>query len=550
LYYLHVKRLLETRTDGAIGDQDYVAIVEIIEKDFKVATDHNIRMSTFADLKANFSFRKKDYSRSDRISELYNDLIYQGVLPDAPNPANPAQQPGVSNPVQMRELKIFPLTAPGAWDTSFSPRAGNAGRQAKVPMLIINSTSLNTARAWQFTAQSMGEPIAHTAKGTPIYEETDSKPLRLRWARPSYDNISPRQQKFSLGHAVGASACVPVLFPPLSISDLYTDIRVQLVDGGVFDNQGIESLQYEECTHYVVSDASGQIGIENEPQTGSFPVLTRTSNDIYPDRVRTESLQKLFAARGRGNIAFMHLRKGLGVAEIPWNDANNLPAGPINNIPPNTAVYGVAAEVQDCLSKIRTDLDAFSEVEAFTLMLDGYRMSNPELAALAASSFPAGAAGPLPGPWGFNAIAPWINAPTPDYLKQLKVSNYLFGKALFLIPWLAALAAAAVLLLLIALWPWLWTLFTSNIQISIPGSAVAIILLMVLVGKFAPRLEKIFDFFKFLRAPLGTLRRLLFSVAPAVLIGTGIVQLYLKLINPLYLKRGSIAELERRKPGS
>ncbi|MGH8552981.1 MAG: hypothetical protein ACRERS_06765, partial [Methylococcales bacterium] len=89
-----------------------------------------------------------------------------------------------------------------------------------------------------------------------------------------------------------------------------------------------------------------------------------------------------------------------------------------------------------------------------------------------------------------------------------------------------------------------------NIQISIPGSAVAIILLMVLVGKFAPRLEKAFNFFKLLRAPLETLRRLLFSVAPAVLIGTGIVQLYLKLINPLYLKRGSVAELERRKPGS
>ncbi|MGH8475000.1 MAG: patatin-like phospholipase family protein, partial [Methylococcales bacterium] len=187
LYYLHVKKLLETSTDGAIGDHDYVAIVEIIEKDFKTATDHNIRMSTFADLKANFDFVKKDYSRSDRISELYNDLIYKDVLPDAPNPANPAQQPGVSKPVQMRELKIFPLTAPGTWDTNFSPRTGNAGRQAKVPMLIINSTSLNTARAWQFTAQSMGEPIAHDANGNPIYEETDSKPLRLRWARPSYD---------------------------------------------------------------------------------------------------------------------------------------------------------------------------------------------------------------------------------------------------------------------------------------------------------------------------------------------------------------------------
>ncbi len=537
LYYLHVKNLLETKTDNQITNQDYMNLVEKIEKTFKEATDHNIRMSTFADLKSNLRFRKQEYSRSDRISTLYNDLIYYGVLQD------------VSNPVQMRELKIFPLIAPGTWDKSFSPRSGNAPRKAKVPMLVINATSLNTGRAWQFTAQSMGEPIAHDANGNPVYEETDSKPIRLRYARPSYNDIVERQQGFSLGHAVGASACVPGLFPPLSISDLYPDIRVQLVDGGVFDNQGIESLQFEQCTHYVVSDASGQIAIENEPQTGAFPVLVRASDSIFPDRVRTESLQKLFSQRGRGNIAFMHLRKGLEVREIPWNAPDGNPAGGDPAAPPipaKTSAYGVAPQVQELLSKIRTDLDAFSEVEAFSLMLDGSLMSEQELSALAAS-----ATGPQTqkqqGAWGFKTIAPWINNPgeDSDYLRQLEVASYLFGKVLFLIPWLSALAAVAVLLLLAALWPWLPSLLES----SIPTLLIIMILLAVLARKFAPRLEKIYKLFKILRAPAEIGYRLAVIVGPCLL-GTGFVQLYLKLINPLFLKRGSVAELKRREPRS
>ncbi len=422
-------------------------------------------------------------------------------------------------------------------------------RQAKVPILVINATSLNTGRAWQFTAQSMGEPIAHDASGNPIYEETDSKPLRLRWAHPSYDNIVPHQQDFPLGHAVGASACVPGLFPPLSISGLYQDIRVQLVDGGVFDNQGIESLQYEQCTHYIVSDASGQLVVESQPQTGTLPVLVRASDSIYPDRVRTESLQKLFAERGRENVAFMHLRKGLEVKEVPWITANNKPADAKAPIPATTNDYKVAAEVQEHLSKIRTDLDAFSEVEAFSLMLDGYLMSGQELAILRTNAFKPDAteanAPPLKGAWKFEAIAPWINNPGPDYLKQLKVSNYLFGKALFLIPWLSALAAVVVLLLLAALWPWLPTLLAT----SIPTLLIVMILLAILATKVAPHLEKIFSFLKIIHTPAEIVYRLVSVAAPAV-IGTVFVQIYLKLINPLYLKRGSVAELNRREPRS
>ncbi|MGH8558627.1 MAG: patatin-like phospholipase family protein [Methylococcales bacterium] len=528
LYYLHVKNLLDNRPDAAITNQDYVALVEDIERNFKQATDKNIRMSTFADFWSNLRFRQADYSRSDRISVLYNDLIYQKILQ------------GVSNPVRMRELKIFP----GGPGTSFDPRTGNAKRQAKVPILVINATSLNTGRAWQFTAQSMGEPIAHDQNGNPVYDETDSKPIRLRWARPSYDSIVGHQQNFALGHAVGASACVPALFPPLSVSGLYEDgnqdIRVQLVDGGVFDNQGIESLQYEECTHYVISDASGQLGVEYQPHTEGFKVLWRGFDSLFPDRVRAESLQKLFAAKGRGNIAFMHLRKGLGVREIPWIGVGGIPAGHANSTPATTRNYGVSEEVQERLSKIRTDLDAFNEVEAFSLMLDGYLISEQPLADLTATAFPSGkAGGPHAGAWRFKAIAPWINNPNLDYLRQLEVANYLFGKALFLIPALSALAVGAVLLLLVLLWPYVQAL----LETSIPTIGIAIILLAILADKLAKRLETIFKPFRILRSPVEAIYRLLLVAIPAAFIATPFVNLYLWLVNPLFLWRGRVENL-------
>ena len=50
------------------------------------------------------------------------------------------------------------------------------------------------------------------------------------------------QRGFPLGLAVAASAGVPGVFPPLAISGMYGGVRVQLVDGGVQDNQGIQGL--------------------------------------------------------------------------------------------------------------------------------------------------------------------------------------------------------------------------------------------------------------------------------------------------------------------
>jgi hypothetical protein len=69
-----------------------------------------------------------------------------------------------------------------------------------------------------------------------IHEAADSVP-RLEWAW-----YAPEAGwQMELGRAVAASACVPGIFAPLRIDDAYDGIQVQLVDGGVHDNQGTVS---------------------------------------------------------------------------------------------------------------------------------------------------------------------------------------------------------------------------------------------------------------------------------------------------------------------
>jgi predicted acylesterase/phospholipase RssA len=528
LYYLHVKKLLESKPDADVEDQDYIDLVKRIETDFKKATDRNIRLRTFADFQSNLKMARANYSRSDRISELYNAYLYRDVLNN------------VSDPVQMRELKIHPPGEP----EDFHPRTGNAHRKAKVPVLNINASVLNNGQDWQFTAQNMGEPLGdEDVKQLP---ETVT-PADIYRRAPSYADIAPHQQNFELGHAVGASACVPGLFPPLAVSGLYQtdedDIRIQLVDGGIYDNQGIEALLWARCTHFIVSDASLQLAVENEPRTDTLPVLLRAANCVTPDRLRSETFDNLFDTFGRDKTAFMHLRKDLGIRKIPWINQNGKPVEddepPI--LPKTQEHFGVAPKVQELLANVRTDLDAFTEVEAYSLMLDGYRMSAPELNAFRnVNGFGAAQAQPNGG-WNFLAIASKIDAPTPspDYLKQLKVSGLRFGKAMMLIPALSALIMSLILFLLVILWPYLKLL----LEIRIPLSAIAVLIVVVAVYQYLMKWEKMFEFLKPVRLAVDAVKRIVLNVAPALLL-MPFIWIHLGLINPLYLWRGRIDNLD------
>lgn len=527
LYYLHVKNLLESIPDDRITDQHYIDIVKEIELDFLKATEKNIRMSTFTNFIANFKMVLFEYSRSDRIAKLYNEAFYQLVLS------------GVSDPIQMQELKIYPKGG----STNFYPLTDNNSRKAKVPILVLNATSLNSGRNWQFTAQTMGEP--------PVLgiNKFDKKPIRLRRADgDGYGNMvnTPiNQQQFSLGHAVAASACVPILFDPLAISNLYynredkENIRVQLVDGGIFDNQGTDGLLQYDCTCFVISDAAGQMGTENNPAVDAIPVALRVGS-ILQDRVRTESLLHL-TATNTNNVAFISLREGLGIQQIGWFDKNNIQAPDIL-IPPSSQVFGVDPRVQDSLSKMRTDLDAFTEVEAYSLMLDAYLMSKMELdnykKTVNCSDIQNSVSRFSNKDWAFLGIEKWMREPTEEYLKQLKVAQLTFGKALMLLPWLLIPLFFIAFVSLYVYWSQLVGLLFS----SIPVYLIVIALLPLVINRIAPDLLKLLPFLEALR-PTAMLAKAVGKVM-LLTMGTVFVQLYLWIINPLFLKYGRLSNLK------
>ena len=527
LYYLHVKKLLESIPDDRITDQHYIDIVKEIELDFLKATEKNIRMSTFTNFIANFKMVLFEYSRSDRIAKLYNEAFYQLVLS------------GVSDPIQMQELKIYPKGG----STNFYPLTDNNSRKAKVPILVLNATSLNSGRNWQFTAQTMGEP---PVLGINMF---DKKPIRLRRADgDGYGNMvnTPiNQQQFSLGHAVAASACVPILFDPLAISNLYYNredkesIRVQLVDGGVFDNQGTDGLLQYDCTCFVISDAAGQMGTENNPAVDAIPVALRVGS-ILQDRVRTESLLHL-TATNTNNVAFISLREGLGIQQIGWFDKNNIQAPDIL-IPPSSQDFGVDTRVQDSLSKMRTDLDAFTEVEAYSLMLDAYLMSKMELdnfkKTVNCSDIQNSVSRFSNKDWAFLGIEKWMREPTEEYLKQLKVAQLTFGKALMLLPWLLIPLFFIAFVSLYVYWSQLVGLLFS----SIPVYLIVIALLTLVINRIAPDLLKLLPFLEALR-PTAMLAKAVGKVM-LLTMGTVFVQLYLWIINPLFLKYGRLSNLK------
>jgi NTE family protein len=405
-YYLLLKDLLESKTDHEITDSDYVELVQKLEKHFLNAVQKNLRMRTFANPLKNMRMCMPNYSRSDAIGELYENHIYRPLI----NVGN--------RRIRMSDLLIQPkgVTQPfHPWDTV----NGNPRRRHKVPVLMINATSLNSGHNWYFTAMSMGEvpPRDFT------FRDIDK---RDRYRRMGYDEIDEastgRKPYFLLGNAVAASAGVPGIFPPMAISKLYKDRRVQLVDGGAYDNQGIASLLDPDCvcSDFVVSDASGQIEATDKPRTDLLSVLS-TSSSILMRRVPEEIVNNLVQTQAK-HVAYFHLARGLSARKINWAPSDKIEI----EADSSTSQFDVSEEVQRALSKIRTDLDSFTDVEAGCLETSGYQMSKPELLKLK----PYVSSQPPQGNWQFSQYQPLLKAGDPKTLNQLEQGRYRFFKPL------------------------------------------------------------------------------------------------------------------------
>jgi predicted acylesterase/phospholipase RssA len=356
-YYLEVRHLLQTKRDEDITREDYLAIVQRIERDFLAGVQQNVRMQVASGLPGGLRMTfQPGYSRTTRAGELFETELFARV-PDGEG----------GRPRLMRQLTITPQGAPA----DFHPKYHNWRRRAKVPVLVLNATTLNTGHNWQFTATWMGEPPSG------VDPEVDGNE-RLR--RLYYHDAPPSHRYLRLGHAVAASACVPGLFEPLVLAGLYPERTVRLVDGGAQDNQGIGGLLDEDCAVLLVSDASGQMQAQGDPDAGFVGVLKR-SDHVLQARVRASQFQALEARRRGGllrGLLFVHLKKDLDVRPVDWvncQDPGEAVSG--RQLQPLTS-YGITKEVQGRLAAIRTDLDSFCDQEAYALMLSGYQMTAHE----------------------------------------------------------------------------------------------------------------------------------------------------------------------------
>lgn len=234
LYYLRAKHLLESVVDPPA--ELYVNEVKEVEKHLFAAVRRNPRALIFLNLFKNLRMAVPSayvtvggrhlgwghYSRTDRVGDLLDKYLYKA-----------------------------------AW-----------GEKRNKRRLVLDN--------WRFEAIRMGEPVPDDEETKRIVADIQkNERLAQGYYKGSDDPVSlpiaERQRDFPLGLAVAASAAVPGVFHPLAITGLYDGVKVELVDGGVHDNQGIQGLFDRGCSHLVVSDASGQMSDEPKPGPRLLP---------------------------------------------------------------------------------------------------------------------------------------------------------------------------------------------------------------------------------------------------------------------------------------
>jgi predicted acylesterase/phospholipase RssA len=523
-YYLEVRHLLQTKTDDQITREDYLEIVQRIASDFLAGVQQNLRTSIATGVIRNFRMMMSStYSHTERIAELYEKFLFARV-PDG----NGDKDRWLSG------LTVEPAGERG----DFQPRLHNWRRQAKVPVLILNATTLNTCHNWQFTASFMGEsPVL-------IDAEIDGN-HRLR--RMYYAEAPKGYRQFRLGRAVAASSGVPGMFTPLALPNLYPSQVVRLVDGGVYDNQGAGGLLEQECTVLLISDASGQTGTEADPASKPLGVVLR-SNNILQARVR----QAQFAdekARRRAELLrglmVIHLKKDLDIDPVDWKDCAD-PHEASEEARPSerrgtVTRYGVWKEVQRKLAAMRTDLDSFSDVEALALMTSGYLMTNFEFPQ-GVPGFPVSNQGPVP--WRFLiAMRGWMQGPVTeddDHLKVLDVGRLQGFKIWRLAPYLKGVAIALGVVFFLALLGLGWV-FRDTPLLTVGGLTVTVLIALAVlmvgyIARFVGVLGWLYDQSKTVALKFG-----------AGLVGAVAARLHLRYFDPWFLEHGRMPHLSHEE---
>ena len=237
------------------------------------------------------------------------------------------------------------------------------------------------ARLWE-AIRLIDEKVALSLRGCektnpPLRETFLEFVLTLYYLR-SAEVASPRLEKdwqlLTFGEAVGASACFPPVFPPFLILGFYDDLwvtRLGLTDGGVYDNTGVDTLLEEGCTHIIASDTGGLFDVERRVAGGRLGMLARIVGILQEAigdtqrhllRERRRLARDLEGVAGKVSEA-AQIKTRYGLQGLAYFHIISPPVG--------EASLDTGLDREE-LASIRTDLDAFGDIEIAALVNQGY----------------------------------------------------------------------------------------------------------------------------------------------------------------------------------
>jgi len=335
------------------------------------------------------------------------------------------------------------------------------------------------------------------------------------------------------------------MFHPMPMFGLYKDIDLQLIDGGLHDNQGISALIEEECRNMIISDASGQLPTNTIATSNEAGIFYRADN-ILQERLRELQfldLKERNYTTQLNSLVTVHLKNDLQRNPISWINCTD---------PPRTIMYdtttqedngltkyGILRNMQKLLSEVRTDLDSFHDAEAYGLMYSGYVQTHYELAKSQKKTAP-----PPQAQWNFLSITGYLKEPEKagKIQKPLQVSKKLAFKVLDLSPVLKYALYALGGILFVAACYFGWKLYQNDdLGITIKAKDVIYTLFKFVLGIF---LSKIIA---------GRLRKWILTAinyksfikryglyVAVTLVGFFICNIYLCFINGIYNRKGKI----------
>lgn len=199
------------------------------------------------------------------------------------------------------QFKVFPISKLiiKAYDKFFF-YYNNLDKLPEKPIIAINTTNLESGRPFTFSKNKMSDSFYE-------YPDDRSEPIKFK------------SEIFPISWAVMASTCVPFAFSPIGIHKKYFEnksdysrVHPLLIDGGIYDNQGIHKLTQKgssyECDCIIVSDA-GTSQLSSKNIRNQFVLLLKTV-DLLMNRIKNFQMSNGIYSGGNNdkNIIYQSLK--------------------------------------------------------------------------------------------------------------------------------------------------------------------------------------------------------------------------------------------------